>query len=340
MKIQSKEIPQADILDDVVKVVFAVSKGAKTFQEIAKVIQKVGRQGRYYRLAAELLGFIENHQNSASLTSLGNLLIRSKSEEREAILLVSILNSRMIQRLLPFLETEKETSRSKFDSFIKEVTEPVGATMIPRRSLTIINWLRRVGMVTEKEGKISLNKLPSIVQFVEFKDDTEPLLPKTFDLTEYKQASERIKKIGSYTILVDEAKKERAVKKHEWLTYLVAKRIKDAGSIPRRNKFIDLATQHDGLSFIFEIKSSTEDNVHSQIRKGISQLYEYKYIQNVDNAELVLVIENKPLNKQEWLIDYLLNNRNISIIWDNKNDNLFCPRSLEAKLDFLKPIYA
>ena len=58
MRIPSSEIPQADLLQDVVRVVTAVHEGARTFQDIANYIGKVGRQGRYYRLAAEILGLI------------------------------------------------------------------------------------------------------------------------------------------------------------------------------------------------------------------------------------------------------------------------------------------
>jgi len=43
------------MLDDVIRTVEAVQGGAQSFQDIAGYIGKVDRQGRYYRLAAEIL---------------------------------------------------------------------------------------------------------------------------------------------------------------------------------------------------------------------------------------------------------------------------------------------
>ena len=78
MKIKSNNIPQADVLEDIIKTVIAVSKGAKTFQEIAKYIDKVERQGRYYRRAAEMLGFIKNTGNTSYLTELGGETFKNR----------------------------------------------------------------------------------------------------------------------------------------------------------------------------------------------------------------------------------------------------------------------
>ncbi len=339
MKISSKEVPQADNLNDVIKSVLAVSKGAQTYQSIATAIGKVERQGRYYRLAAELLGFIDNEPNGncSKLTYLGKKFVHSDKEHQEQLLLMAVLNNKLIQRLLPFFESEKVISRDKFKIFIDEITDPVGPSMIPRRLSTIISWLNRVGLIAERENGIVFLKLPKMIDLVDFKDDTEPLLPQKFDLKEYRETSERIKKAGSYSLIIDIAKKERANSKHERLTKLVAQRIREAGSVPRRNKFIDLATQYANRNFIFEMKSSTDDNIHSQVRKGISQLYEYKYLEKIDRVELVLVIENKPDMLHEWLIDYLVKDRNIAIIWDGNNEELFCPRNLKNKLSFLNP---
>jgi len=81
MKIPSSDIPQADILDDVVNVVKAVGEGRHTFQDIARYIGKVDRQGRYYRRAAEILGFIKNTDNTSVLTDSGEQLLKSSEQE-------------------------------------------------------------------------------------------------------------------------------------------------------------------------------------------------------------------------------------------------------------------
>lgn len=95
-----------------------------------------------------------------------------------------------------------------------------------------------------------------------------------------------------------------------------------SGFIPRYNQLVDLATRVGETDFLFEMKSITEDNSKSQVRNGLSQLYEYSYLQNLPNASLVLVIENPlPVNTQ-WMIEYMEANRNIQIIWDG-DDNLY-----------------
>lgn len=67
----------------------------------------------------------------------------------------------------------------------------------------------------------------------------------------------------------------------------------------------------------------------------ISQLYEYRYIQAVPEAKLVLVIE-KPLTAAlTWMQDYLVEDRDILLVWDGTDDRLFCPSSTRETLNFL-----
>lgn len=343
MRISGKDIPQADKLEDVIKVVQAVHSGAKTYQEIAKAFSKVERQGRYYRRAAEILGFIENQGNNSRLTPLGLKFLQSEQDGQKTILTNAVLGCRLFQRVLPFLEAQggRGSDRKKLEAFVSDVTEPVGPTMIPRRTATILNWLRTAGIIKEKNNTISLNPLPKSLDVIDFVSDEEPLLPQKHELSEYQEVAKRVKgSIGNYTMLINEVARERANQKHQQLVDIVAKKIKMAGAIPRRNKLIDLATQHKGADFIFEMKSSTESNFHFQVRKAISQLYEYRYMQSTPTATLVLVIESKPSGEYSWLIDYLINDRGIFIVWDGRGDDLFCPSIIKQKLRFLEPIVA
>ncbi len=115
---------------------------------------------------------------------------------------------------------------------------------------------------------------------------------------------------------------------------LVAKRIKTKGSIPRYNYLIDLATRFDEIDYIFEMKSLTEANTKSQIRSGLSQLYEYRYLQNLPDAKLVLVVENKPSSKFGWMLEYLESDRDILTIWDGDN-KLFGTKKARGEMAFL-----
>ena len=85
------------------------------------------------------------------------------------------------------------------------------------------------------------------------------------------------------------------------------------------------------------MKSVNNKNFKGQIRKGLSQLYEYRYLQNKLDAKLILVIE-KPLNSDLlWMIDYMENDRNIYLIWDG-NNKLFGTDKAKKDLSFLELI--
>ena len=82
------------------------------------------------------------------------------------------------------------------------------------------------------------------------------------------------------------------------------------------------------------MKSTTEDNVKAQVRKGISQLYEYRYLENKPDANLILVVERPLTGDNTWMIDYMENDRNIHLVWDGDN-NLYGTERTRQQLGFL-----
>ncbi len=98
----------------------------------------------------------------------------------------------------------------------------------------------------------------------------------------------------------------------------------------------------DSLTFIFEMKSSDASIIIDQVRKAVSQLYEYRYRyyssgQIRKNAVLVIVLQTPPTH-QPWLKDYLLFDRHIGVCWlleDNSKFDCFD----ECKL-ILEPLIA
>jgi len=133
-----------------------------------------------------------------------------------------------------------------------------------------------------------------VIPTLEFTDLDEPILPTLTELSEYQIVEKRAQPSrGIINYYIDQVKLERAENAHRKLTDLLASKIRMKGSLPRFNQLIDLAAKFNNTNYIFEIKSITETNVRTQIRKGISQLYEYRYLQNLSNAKLVLVIEKE-----------------------------------------------
>ncbi len=111
------------------------------------------------------------------------------------------------------------------------------------------------------------------------------------------------------------AHKELIDKMDAWLRRL--------GAHPQENEHIDLFAEipNDG-SFIFEMKSGGE-SLLDQIRKGLSQLYEYRYRYRPsigdDGVSLCLVLPGRP-EPVPWILDYLISDREINVCWFEDGD--------------------
>lgn len=174
------------------------------------------------------------------------------------------------------------------------------------------------------------------IGIVEYEAPEEPLAPRRHGLDEYNTVAQRVRQAeGFINAQIDAAARERADGAHRMLTNLVASKIRDIGAIPKRNSYIDLsAVINDGF-YVFEMKSTTNENAHSQVRRAISQLYEYRYIQQAPEAQLVVVIENPLPRDKQWLIDYVVADRGLKIVWDGDGRNMHCPETLRRELRFL-----
>lgn len=336
MKIPSSKIPQADMLDDVFSVADAVNQGARTFQDIAKHIHKVERQGRYYRLAAELLGLIRNSKNNSELTDLGKTFVSSNVSAKREIAKDAVLNAHVFQRMLPFFELHPDgVSRDYIEEFIAEVTQPTTQSMIHRRASTLLSWLEKIGVLENNDDFFKIHSSQTVsTPILQFPDD-EPLAPKSSDLTEYKTVQERAERAGeTIQIFIDQATRDRANAIHRGLINIVADRLRTSGSLPRFNRFVDLASATENQAYLFEMKSINSNNYRSQIRSGLSQLYEYRYLQNLPDAKLILVISDPLSKKDSWMHEYLEEDRKIHLVWDGSNQ-LYASKKTKQELSFL-----
>ncbi len=339
-RITSRDLPQADRLESVLLTVVAVGSGARTDMEIANRIPGIegdDRQGRYYRNAAEMLGFISNQRNNATLTQKGTLLLDNPTLTNP-LFIASVLNLEIYQKLLPFMELHPEgLTRQEILDYLQSIADQgIGPSMIPRRISTIIAWPRALSFLRQTDnGRLQIqNNLSGDIPVFEIQDDDQPLLPVTGGLSEYHEIEQRTSRAQQeIAYFKDQAKLERATNAHIALVNLVSQRIRQNGGIPKSNQLIDLAVRLD-QDYIFEMKSTTDDNVRSQVRKGMSQLYEYRYLQNRPDAKLILVVE-KPLGaSQSWMLDYMETDRAINLVWDG-NDELYGSAKTRNELGFL-----
>lgn len=116
------------------------------------------------------------------------------------------------------------------------------------------------------------------------------------------------------------AHKELIDKMDGWLRQL--------GAQPKENDHIDLFAKIPGDgSFIFEMKSGGE-SILDQIRKGLSQLYEYRYryreALDDPHISLCLVLPDHP-SAVPWVTQYLCEDREINMCWFDQNGNLIWP---------------
>lgn len=134
-------------------------------------------------------------------------------------------------------------------------------------------------------------------------------------------------------------KRQRRNLAHKELIDLMESWLRGLGANPQENDHIDLFAKIPGDgSFIFEMKSGGE-SLLEQIRKGLSQLYEYRYrYQNVigdHHISLCLVLPEDPTSIP-WITDYLCTDRGINICWFNEDGvpswPALCSKNLEVLL--------
>ncbi len=101
---------------------------------------------------------------------------------------------------------------------------------------------------------------------------------------------------------------ERAGRAHQFLERLMAEAAASKGYVALNNENIDLYFETPTGTVLAEVKSCHGNNVHSQIRRGISQLFEYRYYYREvlgENVTMVLVLEMPPPGDKAWLFDFL-----------------------------------
>jgi len=119
---------------------------------------------------------------------------------------------------------------------------------------------------------------------------------------------------------------------HKTVLQKLEEYLEGLGCDPVENDHIDLFAQIPGDGkFIFEVKSATRENLLSQARKGISQLYEYRYrYQDIIGYDvyLCLVFPEKP-EGIDWLEGYICTDRKIGLIWFNQQGRIEYPKEGE-----------
>ena len=118
-------------------------------------------------------------------------------------------------------------------------------------------------------------------------------------------------------------RRQRANLTHKILLEQLYQYLSEIGATSFENEHIDLYSELPSKErFVFEVKSITPDNLLSQTRKGVSQLYEYRYRYKERigyDVNLFLVYPQEPISIT-WLQEYICFDRRIGIIWFDENN--------------------
>lgn len=220
---------------------------------------------------------------------------------------------------LLYQEKKITISLVKINSHIRH-----GVSMSEKQKNKIIELLKRTNI------KLSDGTLLTLANFNDFDWDTQTVV-SDYEKDVSQTPLDNSPKMAIISDLIEtNIKKERANIIHSQLVNMMATRLLEIGLEPKSNGLLDLFTQKKEDYLLFEMKSIHAKNEISQIRKAIAQLYEYRYLHSFNNAELCIVLNNEPTEK--WLLEYILNDRNMLVCWISKG-GFDCPISIRGRLD-------
>jgi hypothetical protein len=100
---------------------------------------------------------------------------------------------------------------------------------------------------------------------------------------------------------------ERANRAHHKLEALAAALLRAMGRAPLCNSQIDMYVLGHPGALLAEMKSCQRNNLRSQVRRGISQLLEYRYLYRDLfglNVTMLLALETGPSTSQRWMVQF------------------------------------
>ncbi len=216
------------------------------------------------------------------------------------------------------LETVNESQIIKIGSHIRH-----GVAMSDSQKQRIIEMLNK-GKIELTDGTILTH-----MNFSKFNWSIQTIVSDYEKFIIIDDSGETFKPISVAACIETNIKRERANIVHSQLVNVMAQKILGEGLMPMSNGLIDLFTRNNDAYILFEMKSVHSSNECSQIRKAISQLYEYRFLNNFPGAELCIVLSAKP--SENWILDYILNDRNLLICWLTK-EGFSCPTSIRERL--------
>lgn len=318
-KLPPSEIPQCNTPEKLKKVVIAVSQGITDKKEIERYAgfkSKKPRQAGYYLDLAELLGLI-NRPQFPELTQTGRQFAALRSDKEHNIYLKKcVLNVDIYTRSLNYI-TNNNPNKSELYNWFRKQSSLKSVTTADRRCQGMTSFLMQTGWIKIVEGHYETIDFTSpIVTNQNTSGNKEwKIILNGSELNQKKiWESEESSKKTDFTYNAEEQKWARET--HLRLVDAKSRFLKQRNLAPIENKFIDLWTEVNGTTVLYEMKSifisSDKNNTVSQIRKAVAQLYEYRYRIEQPTAKLCIITNSIIPN---WLGKYLVNDRKIAYQW-------------------------
>jgi|GEM_PF-5730228 len=323
MSLQTRDFPQADKLDQVGKVAIAVAKGNSADTDIEKYIGLAsdGRQGRYYRLAADILGLVTTSKNHSDLTPLGveySSLTTSKAQNE--FLIRCVLETSVFQQAIAYVNKVNPDINQLKAWFFKNY--PGKSSTAKRRYSTFMNYINY--LISYKVIKEAKSKY-ILIKYTGAAVSQKNLTGNGIGKRGFKAYSGNKKTIIAE---IDAQKRDRATIAHWNLITAKSEFLHDRKFTAIENGLIDLYAEDKKDVVIYEMKSMTQENFTSQLRKAIAQLYEYRYIFSAPKASICMVTNFPISKKHEWAVDYLTKDREIAYEWTDDFKTFSChPKS-------------
>lgn len=169
----TSNIPQADDLSKIVRVVELIHDDKNTVQQISRILQITPRQSQYYCKAAEILGLTkkigpenksdvddETSKMSFHLTIDGLGLLKKSIEEKKADLIQGISHISLYNKFLEELNTKKSWTNEEIIKFFEEKGHLSVATA-QRRSRTMVRWFSYLDLIDMSRKGITLKESKS-----------------------------------------------------------------------------------------------------------------------------------------------------------------------------------
>jgi len=189
---------------------------------------------------------------------------------------------------------------------------PGSETTARRRASTIAAFVAEAGLARLESGVYVPGPLAA-VSLIEEEEGKSGLFGKP--VPQDPATHEPLIAKPPYKIEIDSAKTDRANLIHHKLVTAKAGFLEEREFPARQNESVDLYSESKGDTVLYEMKSISDSNFVTQVRRAISQLYEYRYVFGVAGARLCVVTNKYPEAHARWYLNYLQKDREVAYVW-------------------------